>query len=110
MGALDDTTGATRLEVADVLARIPQDRCQRAIMDAALNAESAERIALLGAVSESAKRFGNFLEDRHVTRLVEIARTAPEREATAAASLMGALNLPNSEILPLLPSGEVAQR
>lgn len=108
--ALGETSGATRMEVADVLARIPQDRCQRAIMDAALAAEGTDQVALLGTVADSAKRFGSFLEDRHVTRLVEIARTAPETEATAAASLMGALNLPNSQILPLIPGGEVAQR
>ncbi|HEX2839071.1 MAG TPA: hypothetical protein VHN77_13195 [Phycisphaerales bacterium] len=108
--ALGETSGATRMDVADVLARIPQDRCQRAIMDAALAAEGTDQVALLGTVADSAKRFGSFLEERHVTRLVEIARTAPETEATAAASLMGALNLPNSQILPLIPGGEVAQR
>ncbi len=108
--ALGETSGSTRMEVADVLARIPQDRCQRSIMDAALAAEGTDRVALLGAVSDSAKRFGSFLDERQVTRLVEIAKTAPESEATAAASLMGALNLPNGQILPLIPGGEVAQR
>ncbi|MFO0833120.1 MAG: hypothetical protein U0637_14910 [Phycisphaerales bacterium] len=108
--ALGETSGATRMEVADVLARIPQDRCQRAVMDAALSVEGTDRVALLATVSDSAKRFGSFLDDRQVNRLVEIAKTAPEVEATAAASLMGALNLPNSQILPLIPGGEVAQR
>jgi hypothetical protein len=108
--ALNETTGQVRLDVADVLARIPQERTQRAVMDAALSAEGDERIALLGAVSASAKRFGSLLEPRHITRLVEVAKTGNEREATAAASLMGALNLPNAEMLPLILGSEVAQR
>jgi hypothetical protein len=102
IGALADKTSANRMQIADILARIPQDRAQRAVMDAAIEASGEERVALLGLVSESAKRYGNLLERRHIGRLVEIAGQGDDQEATAAASLMGALNLPNTELVPLI--------
>jgi hypothetical protein len=110
IAALTDKEVAHRMEIADVLSRIPQERSQRAVMEAALTAEGEERVTLLNAVASSAKRFGSFLEERQVARLSEIARTASEKEATAAASLMGALNLPNDQMLPLILGSEVAQK
>lgn len=74
-------------------------------MDAALAASGQERVALLEMVGESAKRFGNMLSDRHVTRLVGLARDGQSEEAVTAAALMGALNLPNTELLGLIGSG-----
>lgn len=99
---LGSTSGATRLAVADVLARIGVDRAQRAVADAALTASGAERIELLNLVSSSAKRFGGMLEQRQVDRVVELAGKGADAEATAAAGLMGALSLPNSQVLPLI--------
>lgn len=89
-------------KVGEILGRIGQERAQRALMDAALDREGEERIALLGLVSESSKRFGNRLEQRHVDRVIELASSESDAEATAAAALMGALNLPNGELLPLI--------
>jgi hypothetical protein len=57
---------------------------------------------LLGKVAGSAKRSGNLLESRHITALREIVTTGENAEATAAAALMGALNLPNAELVPLI--------
>src|SRR5690606_39032998 len=73
IAALDDRTGETRLRVADVLARIGQPRAQQAIAEAAIRAAGEERLALLEKVADSAKRFGNQLQSRQVTRLVELA-------------------------------------
>jgi hypothetical protein len=89
-------------EVAEVLAWIGQKRAQVALMDASLAAGGPERIAMLGKVADSAKRFGNLLEQRQIERLIELGRTSPDDEATAAAAVMGALNLPNSDLVPLI--------
>lgn len=91
-----------RLRAADVVSRIGQDRAQRTLADAAFAASGEDRLALLTLAAESAKRFGNKLEARHITRVVELASSKDDREATAAAALMGALNLPNNQLLPLI--------
>jgi hypothetical protein len=57
---------------------------------------------LLDKLASSAKRFGNKLEERHVKRLRELAVSQDKEEATAAAATLGALNLPNSQLLPLI--------
>lgn len=108
MAAMSDGTGATKLELAEVLSRVGQQRVQVALMDAALEAKGDERVALLHKVADSAKRFGNQLEARQVGRLTELATKGSETEATAAAALMGALNLPNSQIVPLIMNGGAA--
>jgi len=102
IGALNEPKVAPKMDVAEVLARIGQERTQTALMDAALAASGAERVALLGKVAESARRFGNLLPRRHIDRLIALARSGEGAEATAAAALMGSLNLPNSELVPLI--------
>jgi len=102
MGALSDQTGSSRMKIAEILSMIGQDRAQRALMDAAIAAGGDEQVDLLGLVADSAKRFGNLLEARQVTRVVELAAQGQDAEATAAASLMGALNLSNAELVPLI--------
>jgi len=102
ISALKETGGDTKLEVAEVLSRINQKRAQVALMDGALDASGAERVALLGKTAASAKRFGNQLEDRQISRLVELAGSGDAAESTAAAALAGALNLPNAQLIPLI--------
>lgn len=102
IASLGERSGAVRLQVADVLAHIPQERTQVAVMEAALGASGVERVALLDRVADSAKRFGNYLRDRQVERLMRIAMAEDSAEATAAAAVMGALNLPNENLLPLI--------
>ncbi len=102
IAALGEAAGKTKLEIAEVLSRVDQKRAQVALMDAAMNAQADERIALLGKVADSAKRYGNLLETRQVQRLLELAKSAPDKEATAAAALVGSLNLPNTNLLPLI--------
>lgn len=92
----------TRLAIADILARVNQARAQRAIMDAALNAAGPERAALFTSVASNAKHFGGQLEERQVRRLMELANQGSDDEAASAASLMGALNLPNNSLLPMV--------
>lgn len=104
VAALDETSDETRMRVAEVLTYIGTRRAQSALMDAALEATNDERIELLDATAQSARRFGNLIEQRQIIRLKEIAMDGGEREATAAAALMGALSLPNNELVPLIVS------
>lgn len=102
IGALADATGDTKAAICEVLSHVNTKAAQQAVLDTALNAQGAERVALLGAAAGSAKRFGNQTEARQVTALRELATTGGPEEATAAAAVLGSLNLPNSEIVPLI--------
>lgn len=102
IASLTDGKGPPRLAVADVLARVNQKRAQVALCDAAMAASSRERVDLLARTAESVRRFGNQLEQRQVDRVVELTRTATGAEATAAAALLGSMNLPASGLLPLI--------
>ncbi len=102
IAALPESAGKTKLDISEVLARIEQKRAQVAIADAAMTSEGDERVAMLTKVADSAKRFGNQLESRQVARVMELASRGPDKEATAAAALVGSLNLPNSNLVPLI--------
>ena len=100
--ALKGAKDIRKIQIADVLSRTNSERAQRSLMDVALESTDAERSALLNMVANSAKRFGNQLEERHVARVVEMAGSASDDEAMSAASLLGALNLSNRSIVPLI--------
>lgn len=104
LSALGQQAGRVRLEVADVLSRIGLPEAQQGVMDAAVGTSGDERLLMLERVGQSARRFGNMLEERQVRRLVELTRGEDDREATAAAALMGALDLPGSQLAPLILS------
>lgn len=100
--ALKDATDMRLIELGEVLSLTGGERSQRALMNKALNSEGDFRTILLTQVATNAKRFGNMLESSQVDQLVEIAKTATDREATAASALLGALNAPNADILSLV--------
>jgi acyl-CoA reductase-like NAD-dependent aldehyde dehydrogenase len=75
------------------------------LMDAALASEGAERVALLGSVADSAKRFGAMVERSQIDKLREVAETGDEAEATAAAAVIGALGLTGDLVTPLILGG-----
>lgn len=102
INSLGTAVGSRREGIAGVLSLVDQDRAQRALFDAAADSEDEDRAMLIANVTESAKRFGNMLEQRQIEQLVEMASSDNEAEATAAAALMGALNLPNKNLLPLI--------
>jgi CheY-like chemotaxis protein len=105
IASLPASTGDVRAQIAGVLSRIGKAPAQVALMDAAIGATGEDRVAMLNATARSAKRFGNMLEERQVSRLVELVGGAQDAEATAAAALMGALNLPNTKLVPLITGG-----
>jgi len=102
IAALDETTGEVRAKVATALSFIGQQRAQVALMDAAMNASGEDRAMLVEAVIGSAKRYGNLLQERHLRWIIEAAEGQDEAQAMLAASLMGALSLPNERLVPLI--------
>lgn len=101
--ALGQETGDVKLRTAEVLSYIDDKTVQVALMDEALNLTAEEQISLLEHTANSAKRFGNKLEPRQINSLVRLASGAEtDAQATAAAALMGALSLPNKDLIPLI--------
>lgn len=102
ISALATAQGPMRIVIADVLAYVPTQSAQRAIFESAMQADGSARVELLARAAESAKRQGNQLTDRHIASLLGLVRTGQNEEATAAAALMGSLNLPNANVVPLI--------
>jgi hypothetical protein len=100
---LPTSVAERRSQLADVLARIADQRAQQALVGEAIEStEDADRAMLLLAAGESAKRFGNLLTPSQVEQVLELASNPDENLATAAAGLLGALNVPNNNLLPLV--------
>ncbi|HZW10856.1 MAG TPA: hypothetical protein VFF69_13220 [Phycisphaerales bacterium] len=102
VGALGNAEGGRRMAIAEVLAFIPDPRAQQALADVALASAGGEQAALLAKVADSAKRFGNQLDERQVAGVVAVATSDAPEESLAAAALLGALGVPNSDFLPQL--------
>jgi len=96
-------TGGTRMLVADILALIDDDAAQRKLFDVALTGTGEEQVALLYHVADSVRLFGDRAEKRHVTAVVDLVANSTGPTAEAAATVLGALNLPNSDAVKLLP-------
>lgn len=102
IAALGERKGAMRLDIAEILARIGQDRSQIALMDAAMASSGGERVELMRKVTASARRFGSMLQPRHVDQIVELVAKGPDPEANAAAALLGALGMKDNRVVPLI--------
>ena len=101
--SLDDSTDdEINMKIAGVLSYIPLQDSQIALMDRATEAAGQQQIELLELVTDSAKRFGNLLQQRHIAWLIKTAELADDDMATVAAALMGALKLPSSEIVQMI--------
>lgn len=102
IAAMADVEGDLERRIAEVLSWVSRPEAQRAVVETALAASGEQRLALLAIAAGSAQRFGNLLEPRHAQQVVELALKASGDEATSAAALMGSLNLPNDQVLPLV--------
>lgn len=102
VSALPGATGEVKMAIADVLVLLSDKRAQVAVVDAATAAQGPEMIGLVDRAAVGAKKFGNLLEDRQVSKLVELAGSLKGAEGTAVAALVGSLNLPNRTIVPLI--------
>ncbi len=89
---------------ARVLALIDDLDAQSAIADAALNptVDASLQILLLDSLAESAKRYGNSLNDVQLDNLLELVRISSGATAEAAAMAHGALTLPTSNVIELI--------
>lgn len=105
IAALPDASGDVLMSIADVLSYIGQQRAQVALMDAVMQARGPDRLELMTRMIDSAKRFGNLLQQRQINWLTNTATSDDEAEALLAASLMGALNLSTDRIVPLIIGG-----
>ncbi len=102
LGALAATSGDLRVRVADVVARVPTELSQRALMDASLRASGDEQAELLLRLAESARRFGNMLEPQQVDALRKVITSSTGPEADAAGTAYGALGLPVRDVVKLI--------
>ncbi len=101
--AIDARQGGTKMLVADILALIDSDVSQRKLFDVALGATGDEQAELLMRVADSVRLFGDKAEERHVTALLDLIANSSGDVAEAAATVHGALNLPTSGAVGLLP-------
>jgi hypothetical protein len=102
IAALSEAQGGNKLQIAEILSRVGQDRAQRALAEEVTKVSGGERVLLMAYLADSGKRFGNMLEERQVKRMVELASAADDAEATAGAALIGALGLPSREVVSLI--------
>jgi len=101
---LDQADGFTLLDVAEIVSYMPQPKAQQAIMNKALDASDSIQKELLTMVADSGKRFGNQLDNRQIRRLIELAQTDDDELATIAVAAMGALEVTNNTLVPLILS------
>lgn len=101
--------GLAMIDVAEVLSYVDSPAAQSAIFEKSLDAESFDQIELLAIVADSGKRYGNKLDARQTRRLIELAQAGDESLATQAVATMGALEIENSELVPLILGGDPRQ-
>lgn len=99
---LESVDGMTMLQIAEILSYADRDDAQQAIMERIDDTDGRLRIALLHALGDSGKRYGNMLEERQIQTLIRLAQDDDEELATAAVAVMGALEIQNQGLLPLV--------
>lgn len=90
------------LRIAEVLGWVPTEAAQQEILEAGLRASGEQRLAYLATASASARRHGDLLTDRQRREVFQMARGSDDAEATAAAGLLGALNIQSEDLAPLI--------
>lgn len=103
---LKDAEGLDMIDVAEVLAHVDSPAAQTAIFEKAVKVQGFDQTELLAIVADSGKRYGNKLDTRLIRRLVELAQAPDEALATQAVATMGALEVENAQLIPLILSGE----
>ncbi len=103
--ALSAFSGELRHLTAETLSLIPTASAQQSLLDAALDeSDEIEQVVLLRWVADSARHHGNLATDRQIGRLLELVANSTGPVGTAAAAAHGALNLPASNVVPLIVS------
>lgn len=107
---LESVSGDTMLDVSEILSYVDRDTAQQAIMERVMDSDADERLALLGFLGDSGKRFGNMLSDRQIRALIRLAQDDDDALATTAVAAMGALEIENDQLLPLILAEESETR
>ncbi len=106
---LESAEDLAMIDVAEVLSYVDSQAAQSAIFEKALEAESFDQIEMLAIVADSGKRFGNKLDARQTRRLIGLAQAGDEGLATQAVATMGALEIRNSDLVPLILGADPRQ-
>ncbi len=106
IAAMNETTGPVRIEVAEVLSRITRPTAQSTLAEASLAASGSERIELLYKLAGSARRYGNQISAPLTQQIVELSATGDDQEATAAATVIGALGVSQNDLVRLILAGQ----
>ena len=102
IGALAPSSGSVKASIAGVLALLPTEESQRALMDAALSATGDDQVMLLSSVAASARKFGNMLQASQIESLRSLIQSSAGPTADAAGHAFGALGLPTAEVVKLI--------
>lgn len=89
--ALDDDRSSVATGAALVLELIDSADAQQGLADAGLSRVGEVQIAMLDALAESAKAYGNKLDRDTIDSLIELVNTASGNTALSAARALGAL-------------------
>ena len=100
--ALRVQEGPVRAAVAEVLALVPTETAQRALVEAALAAQGDEQTTLFGPVASSARRWGAKATPQQAEALRAIVTKATGALADAASMAYGAMSLPPSQAVEMI--------
>lgn len=89
--ALDDDRSAVATGAASVLAQLDTDAAQRGLAASALERVGDVQIAMLNALAESAKAYGNKLDREATDALIGLVKSSAGETALSAARALGAL-------------------
>ncbi len=105
---LDDSRPEVVRLAGKVLSLISGPAAQRALADAALDANRPieQRIALLGSLAESATAEGNRLTAEQIGKLDSLVKTSQGELAVAAARAHGALAMPAADVVKIIAAGQ----
>ncbi len=102
--ALNDERQKIVRMAGQVLELIDSTKAQVAIAQASLDMSHGEEvvISLLNSLAESAKQFGNKLDQIHLDDLLDMVKSAEGQVALAVSRAHGALTLPTSNVVELI--------
>ncbi|MEM8783669.1 MAG: HEAT repeat domain-containing protein [Planctomycetota bacterium] len=100
--ALGDDRPAVAMAAADVLAKLNDPVAQAAIAASAIGGVGEVQLAQLGALADSANRFGNLVSAETGDALLSLVRESDGNLAIAAAQAHGALSLPTQQAVTLI--------
>ncbi len=103
--SLKDSREPVQVAASKALAVMDTAKAQRALANQAVDADAKTtiRLAAFDALNESVRKFDNRLAERHIKAILAIVTGEDSRPLRdAAAQVLGTLNLPSQDIIPLI--------